>query len=157
MKTFFKFVLAMVISFIPGIIGRFFTPSGGSDLWFNALNKSVLTPDGWVFGVAWTILYAILGVALFLIMQNKKSTCEKRSSYWLFAIQMGLNALWSYLFFGLQMPLLALFVLLGLIGVSVWMLVSFLRINKAAGILIIPYVLWLIFALYLNGTIFLWN
>ena len=66
MKKFFLFVLAIFISFLPGIFGVMFTPSHSDDVWYNALNNSVLTPDGWVFGVAWTILYALLGIALFL-------------------------------------------------------------------------------------------
>lgn len=156
MKTFFQFVLAMVISFIPGIIGVMFTPTGGSDMWYNALERSVLTPDGWVFGVAWTILYAILGVALFLIMHSK-TRCSKAGAYWLFVIQMVLNALWTYLFFGLQLPFSALLVLVALIGISVWMFISFLRISRGAAWLVVPYILWLLFALYLNGTIYLLN
>ena len=78
MKNFFMFVLAIVISFIPGIIGVAFTPSHSNDAWYNALSNSVLTPDGWVFGVAWTILYAILGVALFLVMKDEKTRQSRR-------------------------------------------------------------------------------
>lgn len=157
MKTLFKFVLAMVVSFIPGILGRMFTPSGGSDLWFNALNKSFLTPDGWVFGVAWTILYALLGVALFLIMKNRNTACKKATSYWLFAAHMLLNTAWTFLFFGLQMPIPALVILLGLISVALWMSREFYYISRAAPYLVWPYVAWLVFALYLNGTIVLMN
>ncbi len=157
MKKFFKFVLAMIIAFLPGIFGILFTPQHSNDAWYNALNNSVLTPDGWVFGVAWTILYALLGVALFLIMNNEKTRVKKTKSYVLFVVQMILNAAWTYLFFGLHLVGAALLCLVVLIAISVWMLRAFLPISKAASYLVWPYVIWMCFALYLNGTILLLN
>ena len=156
MKNFFIFVLALVISFLPGIFGVFFTPHGANDVWFNALNKSVLTPDGWVFSVAWSILYLLLGIALFLIIKNKTRK-SKAIAYWAFVVQMALNALWSYLFFGLHFVGAALLCLVALIAISIWMLVAFKPISRAASYLVWPYIAWLLFALYLNGTILLLN
>ena len=157
MKNFFMFVLAIVISFIPGIIGVAFTPSHSNDAWYNALSNSVLTPDGWVFGVAWTILYAILGVALFLVMKDEKTRQSKAKAYILFAAQMGLNALWTYSFFGLHLVGWALVTLVALIAISVWMAFAFKPFNKYASYLVWPYIAWLLFALYLNGTIWVLN
>ena len=71
----------MFFGFLPGFFGMMFTPSGPSDAWYNALNKSVLTPDGWVFGVAWAVLYALLGLALFLIMNTPRPSAGKSRSY----------------------------------------------------------------------------
>lgn len=147
----------MIIAFLPGIFGVIFTPSHSNDAWYNALNNSVLTPDGWVFGVAWTILYALLGVALFLIMNNEKTRVKKTKSYVLFVVQMILNAAWTYLFFGLHLVGAALLCLVVLIAISVWMLRAFLPISKAASYLVWPYVIWMCFALYLNGTILFLN
>ncbi|MBQ8686351.1 MAG: tryptophan-rich sensory protein [Alphaproteobacteria bacterium] len=157
MKKFWLFVLAVFISLIPGIIGVMFTPSHSDDLWYNALNNSVLTPDGWVFGVAWTILYTLLGIALFLVMKNEKSRQNKSKAYVLFAAQMGLNALWTYLFFGLNFVGAALLCLVALIVISIWMAIAFKPFSRAAYYLIWPYIAWLLFALYLNGTILLLN
>lgn len=158
MKKFFTFVFALVVSFIPGIIGGFFSPmSPGADVWYNGLNHSVLTPNGWVFMWAWLILYTILGIALFLIMNNTKTRQSKLKAYWLFVAQMGLNALWTYLFFGLQMIGGALLTLVALIVISVWMASAFKPISRAASYLVWPYILWLCFAFYLNGTILLLN
>ena len=157
MKKFFKFILAMIIAFLPGIFGVIFTPSHSNDAWYNALNNSVLTPDGWVFGVAWTILYALLGVALFLIMNNEKTRVKKTKSYVLFVVQMILNAAWTYLFFGLHLVGAALLCLVVLIAISVWMLRAFLPISKTASYLVWPYVIWMCFAFYLNGTILFLN
>lgn len=157
MKKFFLFVLAIFISFLPGIFGVMFTPSHSDDVWYNALNNSVLTPDGWVFGVAWTILYTLLGIALFLIMNNTKTRLSKTKAYVLFIAQMVLNALWTYLFFGVHMVGAAIACLVALIAVSIWMLVVFKPISKIASYLVWPYVIWMCFALYLNGTIWVLN
>ena len=157
MKTFFRFVAAMIISFLPGIFGVMLTPSHGDDVWYNALNNSVLTPDGWVFGVAWTILYALLGFALFLVMNNNKTKFRKTKAYVLFAIQMVLNLTWTYLFFGLHMVGASLLCLVVLIGIAIWMAFAFKPINKTAAYLVWPYVIWMCFALYLNGTILFLN
>ncbi len=157
MKKFFMFVFAIFISFLPGIFGVIFTPSHSDDVWYNALNNSVLTPDGWVFGVAWTILYTLLGIALFLIMNNTKTRLSKTKAYVLFVAQMVLNALWTYLFFGAHLVGAAIVCLVALIAVSIWMLVVFKPISKMASYLVWPYVIWMCFALYLNGTILFLN
>lgn len=158
MTKILKFVAAMILAFVPGIIGVMFTPSGGSDMWYNALNRSVLTPDGWVFGVAWTVLYALIGIALFLIMNTTvRGSIGKTKSYTLFGVQMILNALWTYLFFGAHMIGAAFIVILMLIFITVWMMRSFFAVNRSAGYLLIPYVAWLLFATYLNGVILYLN
>lgn len=157
MKNFFIFVLALIISFLPGIFGVFFTPHGSNDVWFNTLNKSVLTPDGWVFSVAWTVLYTLLGIALFLVIKNNKTRKSKIVAYWAFFVQLALNALWSYLFFGSHFVGVALLCLVALIAVTIWMMVAFKPFSKAAVYLVWPYLIWLCFALYLNGTVLFLN
>lgn len=153
MKKFFQFVFAIVVSSLPGVVGAVFSPNGPSDLWYNGLMKASLNPAGWVFGVAWTILYALLGIALFLIIADKETRHKKTLAYWLFAINLFFNALWSYVFFGLQMTSAGLLVIAVLIFISIWLMRSFLKINKTAGYLILPYILWLCFAFYLNGMV----
>ena len=158
MKKFWTFVLAIVISFIPGIIGGFFSPmSPGANEWYNGLIQSNLTPNGWVFTVAWIILYTLLGIALFIIMNNSKTRQNKTPAYVLFAAQMGLNALWSYLFFGLHFVGGALLCLAVLIAIAVWMAVEFKKFSAWSSGLVWPYIAWLIFAFYLNATISLLN
>lgn len=158
MKTFWMFILAIVISFVPGIIGGFFSPMApGANEWYNGLLQSALTPNGWVFSIAWLILYAVLGVALYLIMRSTKSRQNKALPYALFIAQMGFNALWSYLFFGLHMVGGALICLVALVVVAIWMAIAFKRISHGASYLVWPYIAWLLFALYLNGTILILN
>lgn len=158
MKKFLKFILAIVISFIPGILGGFFSPmSPGANEWYNGLVQSGVTPNGWVFMWAWLILYTILGIALFLVMNNEKTRQSKTKAYVLFVVQMVLNALWTFLFFGLQMVGAALLCLIVLVVVAIWMAAAFKPISRAASYLVWPYVAWLLFALYLNGAIMVLN
>lgn len=158
--SFLKFVFAMFLSFIPGILGAFVTPmSGGANMWYNTLNNSVLTPAGWVFPVAWTILYFLIGVALFLIMQsaNLRRNSDKTNAYVYFAINLVFNTLWSFAFFGAQQPEVALLILVALIIDVIFMARAFFRINTTAFWLIMPYLAWLFFALYLNSMIIYLN
>lgn len=157
MKKWMWFVIAMVISFLPGIFGVFFTPHGDSNVWYNGLIKSGLTPPGWVFSVAWTILYILLGVALYLVIRVTRRGVNKMLAYTLFAAQLVLNGLWSYMFFGAHLPAFALVNLLVLFVVAIWMARVFDSIDKWAGYLVIPYILWMMFAFYLNAYIILMN
>ncbi len=160
MKSFFTLIVAILISFIPGAIGVLFTPiTGHTDAWYNSLVNSSLTPPPMVFSVAWTILYTLLGIALFLIWRAKArdERTGVSAAEWLFFFQMVLNALWSYVFFGLHMPLLALFVMVALILVSMWMAREFEHVSRAAYYLVWPYIAWLLFAFYLNGVITVLN
>lgn len=157
MKKWMWFIIAMVISFVPGIFGVFFTPHGASNVWYNGLVKSGLTPPGWVFSVAWTVLYILLGWALYLIIRAARKHTEKMRAYGLFVSQLLLNGFWSYTFFGLHMPGLSLIVLLVLFIVSAWMARVFDGISRGAAYLVIPYLLWMMFAFYLNAYILLMN
>jgi len=158
--TFLKFVFAMFLGFLPGILGIFVTPiETGGNVWYNSLNNSVLTPAGWVFSVVWTILYFMLGLSLFFIMQknNTDNRYDKTSAYVLFVINIILNTLWSLAFFGAQLPEVALLILTAMIITSIFMARSFFRISKTAFWLTIPYIVWLMFAFYLNGMILYLN
>ena len=155
MKSFFTLIAAILISFIPGAIGVLFTPiTGHTDAWYNGLVNSSLTPPPVVFSVAWSILYTLLGIALFYIWRARgRESRGGTAGEWLFFTQMVLNVLWSYVFFGLHMPTLALFVLLALVIVAIYMAREFKSISKVAYYLVWPYIAWLIFAFYLNGVI----
>lgn len=158
--TFIKFIFAMALSFLPGILGIMVAPiSGGDNVWYNTLNNSVFTPAGWVFSAAWTILYFLVGLALFLIMQKHEKTNrhDRTSAYTLFGLNIAFNALWSFVFFGAQMPEIGIITLTALIIIAIFMARAFYRISKPAFWLVVPYVLWLMFAFYLNGMIIYLN
>ena len=158
--TFLKFIFAMFLSFLPGILGVIVTPiNTGGNAWYNTLNNSALTPAGWVFSVVWTVLYFLLGLALFFIMQknNYDERYDKTSAYVLFVINIVFNTLWSFAFFGAQLPEVALLILTALIINAIFMARAFLRICRASFWLTVPYILWLMFAFYLNGMIIYLN
>ena len=159
--TFLKFIFAEFLSFLPGLIGLIVAPVySGQNMWYNTLAHSTLTPEGWVFSVVWSILYCLIGLALFFIMiqsNNKNNRKDKISAYTLFGINIVLNALWSLVFFGAQSPTLALILLMGLIITAIFMARAFFRLSKTAFWLVVPYILWLMFAFYLNGMIIYLN
>jgi len=157
MKRCIQCCVAIIIAFLPGIFGVFFTPHGQSDLWYLSLVKSGLTPPGIVFSIAWTILYLLLGFALYLIIKSARKESEKMPGYILFGLQVLLNAAWSYLFFGLHMTAFALLVLLALFIVASWMARVFANLDRRAMALVIPYLLWMMFAFYMNAYIVLMN
>ena len=155
-----KFIFAMFLSFLPGILGLFVTPiSTGQNLWYNTLNNSILTPSGWVFSAVWTVLYFLIGMALFFVMQqtNTNNRYDKTTAYILFAINIIFNFLWSIAFFGAELPEIALIILLALIVTSIFMARAFFRISHLSFWLVVPYILWLMFAFYLNGMIIYLN
>ena len=126
--------------------------------WYPTLVKPVFNPPNWIFGPVWTLLYAMMGVAGGLIWNHIESDRENvKKAFLFFIIQLGLNALWSYLFFGLHNPLIALIEI-----ILLWLMIfetytQFKRIDKVAGLLLIPYLLWVSFATVLNASIWWLN
>jgi len=158
--TVLRFIFAMLLSFLPGIIGVMVAPmASGQNLWYATLANSSLTPSGWVFSVVWGILYFLIGLALFFVMQKHitGSPQKKYMAYILFGVNIVLNTLWSFAFFGAQSPELALIVLGALIIVALFMMRAFYRISVGAFWCVVPYVLWLMFAFYLNSMIIYLN
>lgn len=126
--------------------------SGYGNPWFDALVKPAAMPPGWAFGVAWTILYILLGLALAMIL-HARGARGRGLALGLFAVQMLLNYSWSPLFFAAHQVTLALVVIFAMIALTVACLLLFARIRKVAALLLLPYLAWLAFATYLNFEI----
>lgn len=126
--------------------------SGYGNYWFDELAKPAAMPPGWAFGVAWTILYALLGVAL-AIVWNAPSSGARTAGLVLFFIQLALNFSWSPLFFRAHQVGLALAVIIAMLALSVATTAAFTRASKAAAGLMLPYLAWLAFATFLNFEI----
>lgn len=152
-----KFFVAMALSFISGLLGLVFSPQRNYDAWYQVLSKSILTPDPLVFTIVFVILHALLGMALFLVFDEEKPARSKTNAVMLFLLQMVLTALFNYLFFDLHNLTLSLVVIVVLIMVMLFMFREFYSIKKYAGWLVLPYILFLLFALYLNGVIIYLN
>ncbi len=124
---------------------------------FEALNQPPLSPPGWLFPVVWTVLYVLMGIASYLVSVSDASHEEKARALWTYGIQLAFNFLWPIAFFNLKWYLFAFLWL-----VILWILIlitalRFGRIRKPAGYLLVPYLLWVAFAGYLNLGIYLLN
>ncbi len=120
---------------------------------FEALQKPPLTPPGWVFPAAWTVLYLIMGFACYLVMMQSPNHTALR----VYGVQLAVNFLWPILFFSLGMFLPA-FVLLIVLWLLIFLtILLFWQVSRTAALLLIPYILWVTFAGYLNFGIYLLN
>lgn len=155
-NNFFKLVIAIVVSELAGIIGSVFTVSAIPN-WYSTLVKPELNPPSWVFGPVWTTLYALMGIAAFLVWKNGWERKDVKMALGVFGIQLFLNAIWSIIFFGLHSPAWALVDIVLLWFTIVWTMVVFYKISKPAMYLLVPYLLWVSFATYLNYAIWTLN
>lgn len=151
----FKFLISLFLPFLAGGLGSAATMPA-IPTWYATLNKPLWQPPNWLFGPVWTTLYVLMGVAFFLVIKNK-SLKEVKSAIIIFVTQLVFNSLWSIVFFGMQnvggaLGVIAILWVLIVINISV-----FYRLNKVAGILLIPYLLWVSFASFLNYTIYSLN
>ncbi|MEK7167652.1 MAG: TspO/MBR family protein [Patescibacteria group bacterium] len=146
-----KLILAILVCELAGIIGSVFTVNAIPN-WYNSLEKPFLSPPNWIFGPVWTTLYLMMGISLFLVWKNKTKTALT-----LFFVQLVLNSVWSIIFFGLQSPGIAFGELLILWVFILLTIISFYKISKPAAFLLIPYILWVSFAGYLNFAIWQGN
>ncbi len=119
------------------------------------LNAPPFAPPAWVFPVAWSILYTLMAIAAYLVFVS--NDLDRGPALRLYLLQVAINALWSFFFFRLEWRLFAFFWLLLLIAVVVLTMVAFRKINRTAFRLLIPYLLWLLFAAYLNLGYYLLN
>jgi translocator protein len=135
-------------------VGVFFGP----DAWFRALLKPTWNPPDWLFGPVWTLLYVLMGAAVWLVRRQpgvpRVVIAQAMRLFW---IQLGFNLLWTPIFFGLHQAGIA-FVEICLIWIAALSTaIAFGKIRALAGYLLVPYLLWVSFALVLNGTIWLMN
>ena len=124
---------------------------------FENLNQPPLSPPGWLFPVVWTVLYGLMGLASYLVLRSGAETPQIRRALGVYLLQLGFNFLWSILFFNLEWYLAAFFWLLALWALIFVTMVLFYKIRPLAGDLLLPYLLWVTFAGYLNYGIYLLN
>ena len=140
--------LWIALCLFAGFIGSLFSPGE----WYQSLEKSSLTPPNIVFPIVWNILFILMGIAVWRVWERRSQGANY--ALLLFIIQLVLNMLWSYLFFGLQRPELALIEIIILWAAILATTIAFFKIEKIAGILLLPYLGWVSFAIYLNYSIY---
>lgn len=148
-------LLCLAIPLAVGALSAWISGSGMAA--FAELNQPPLSPPGWLFPVVWTILYLMMGLASWLVLTSGKPRPVIKSAMQLYALQLGFNFFWSIIFFGLSLYLTAFLWLVVLWLLIIATTIRFYRIREPAGYLMIPYLLWVTFAGYLNLAIALIN
>ena len=146
-------VTCLVIGYFSGMVTR-----ESITTWYPTLIKPSFNPPNWIFAPVWSLLYAMMGIAAGLVwnrMDFEKELVKKALIF--FTIQLALNALWSYLFFGLHNPLLALVEIVLLLLMIFETYLQFKKIDKVASMLLLPYLAWVSFAAVLNASIWWLN
>lgn len=141
-----KLLFYVVGTFLFGVIGALL--GGGTSQIYSTLNKPPLSPPGIVFPIVWSILYLLMGIGAYFLSNERKVEISKLLKiYW---IQLILNALWPLVFWRLQAFWLATVIIIAILFLVVWLTLEAFKINKLSSYMFIPYIVWLLFALYLN-------
>ncbi|OGY11845.1 MAG: TspO protein [Candidatus Woykebacteria bacterium RIFCSPHIGHO2_01_FULL_43_29] len=156
MKDLPKLVISVFGCELVGILGTPFTISA-IRIWYVTLNKPVFAPPNWIFGPVWTLLYFLMGVAFYLIWKQGWKKKKVKTASMFFLAQLGLNFIWSPIFFGLRAPLLGLIVIVAMWALIVVTMKKFYPLSRLAFYLLVPYLLWVSFATILNAAIVLLN
>ncbi|MFL0248079.1 TspO/MBR family protein [Candidatus Clostridium stratigraminis] len=150
----FQLLVIVLITELIGVLSSLF--SGNTGQIYTSLVKPTLSPPGWIFGVIWPILYLLMGIAVYMIYQSP-DTLDRKEAITLYWVQLFVNFLWPVVFFRLGWHWISVLVIL-ILDVLVFMTtIKFYKINKVAGYLLIPYLLWILFATYLNIGIAILN
>lgn len=154
-KTIRDVSLAILLCEGAGLLGAIFTTADSA--WYSSLPKPELTPPDWLFAPVWTLLYALMGVAAWLVWQQGPQKRRVFVAMILFFIQLALNAWWSFIFFDQHSAGGALIDIVLLWVAILATIIAFARVSKAAAWLLLPYLAWVSFAAYLNWSIWLLN
>ncbi len=149
MKKWKTYAAYIIVTLLGGILVALITMDGMEV--YSALEKPMLTPPAWLFPVAWTILYVLMAIGA------SRYALKSKMISGVYFLQLIVNYLWSIIFFGFNAYLFAFFWLLLLLVLVIVMTVQFYKVDKLAGLLQIPYILWLVFAGYLNIMVYLLN
>lgn len=144
-------ILCLAISGIGGAI-----TATSVDTWYQALEKPPFNPPDWVFAPVWTTLYILMAIAAWRVWRRRSSEVTGKA-FVVFAVQLGLNLAWSFLFFGLQRIDLALFEIVILLCAIITNMIMFWRIDRLAGLSFLPYAAWVTYAMVLNASLWLLN
>lgn len=153
-KIFFKRYFSWLIPLAVGGLGVLLSGGIGN---YKIINQPPLSPPGWVFPVVWTVLYVLMGEAAYRVLTSGKDPAQVKKALTAYGVQLALNLLWPIVFFGGQRYLAAFFVIIALWVAILVTLRRFSQIDETAGDLLIPYLLWVTFAAYLNLGVFLLN
>jgi len=151
-----KLAISLIACFATAFVGSIFTISA-IPTWYAQLAKPSFAPPNWLFGPAWTLLYFLMAISLWLVWEKGFKAKGVRRAIGIFSFQLLLNALWSIAFFGLKSPLMG-FLIIALLWYSILStIVAFYKIDKRAAWLLLPYIAWVSFASILNFAVMVLN
>lgn len=150
--SFWKIAVMVVVTLLIGGSAGFAT-TDAIRTWYVTLEKPFFNPPNWIFGPVWTLLFVLMGYAAGVVWSSDAPATAKRRALAVYAIQLALNFSWSILFFALKKPLFALVDIVLLLGAIVWCMQLFRPIEARAAHLLWPYLVWVSFAVILNGAI----
>lgn len=151
-----KLVASILIPLIIGFLGSIATMAE-IPTWYAALSKPSWAPPNWLFGPVWTTLYVLMGISLYLVWREGLDRLDVRFAILIFAVQLLLNLLWSIVFFSYH-ALFGSFILILILWISILAnIIAFYVISKPAGILLVPYIVWVSIASYLNYSVYILN
>jgi translocator protein len=151
-----KGYILIIVPLIIGSLSGYFTASGVNG-WYAAANKPWFNPPNWLFGPVWTVLYLLMGIALFLVWRSDAVKTIKQTALILFAVQLTLNFFWSLIFFKLQQLGWAFAEIIAMWLMILFTIIWFGKINSAAAWLLVPYISWVSFASVLNYALWKLN
>ena len=146
------FIISILIPLAVGSISALISGNMAS---YSALNKPAISPPGYIFPIVWTILYILMGISAYIVYSSNSP--NKAKALLIYGIQLFFNFCWSILFFGFNLYLLAFIWLIALIFIIIIMIREFYAVTPLAAYLQIPYLIWCIFAAYLNLFLFIMN
>ena len=149
-----KLLFSILLANMAGIIGSLFT-TPNIPTWYATINRPAFTPPSWIFAPVWTSLFVLMGISLFIVWDNGLK--KNKKAVGIFGVQLILNTLWSILFFGMQNPFLGLVEIMFLWLAIFATILAFYKISKTSAYLLIPYILWVSFAAFLNYSIWILN
>lgn len=158
-KQIVQLVLSIALCQSAGLIGSIFT-IGGIDSWYQDLAKPFFNPPGWVFGPVWTVLYTLMGIALYFLWvrtQKLRKRQESKNLVFLFLIHLVFNAIWSPIFFGMHQIGFAFIIILAMVGSLIYIMYKAWNIDRRIAYILIPYLAWISFASILNLSLWILN
>ena len=148
--------LCILVPLVSGAVVGLLT-MGGILTWYATLNKPWFTPPDYVFGPVWTVLYILMGIALYLVVSQGWEKKPVKTGVILFALQLVANLVWSVLFFGLHSPIAGVADIILLLALIIATILAFHRVSKPAALLLVPYLVWVCIATCLNVGVVLLN
>jgi len=152
----FKLLASVLLCQLAGAVGSAFTASSLEN-WYLLLEKPAFNPPSWIFFPVWVTLYTLMGISLYIVWEKGLQQRKVKIGLLIFGIQLGLNSLWSFLFFGLKSPYYAFVEIIFLWLAILLTIVQFRKISKIASYLLLPYIFWVSFAMLLNYYIWILN